>query len=83
MIDNNAHEYSKYHLESITKLLIKLKSLNSLGRITIMVNAQQGYDSEHLSNKSDDFRSSLHLLVYNTTSQQQATCRLAWYNYRN
>ncbi|XP_027196669.2 uncharacterized protein LOC113791135 [Dermatophagoides pteronyssinus] len=82
MIDNNAHEYSKYHLESITKLLIKLKSLNSLGRITIMVNAQQGYDSEHLSNKSDDFRSSLHLLVYNTTSQQQATCRLAWYNYR-
>ncbi|OTF72889.1 hypothetical protein BLA29_000066 [Euroglyphus maynei] len=82
MIDNNAHDYSKYHLEAITKLLIKLKSLDSLGRVTIMINAQQGYDSEHISNKSDDFRTSLHLLAYNTTSIQRATCRLAWYNYR-
>ncbi|KAH7636374.1 hypothetical protein HUG17_10344 [Dermatophagoides farinae] len=82
MIDNNAHEYYKYHLEAITKLLVKLKSLNSLGRITIMVNALQGYDSEHISNKGDDLRLSLHLLAYNTTSIQKATCRLAWYNYR-
>lgn len=79
MIDNNADRYSKFQLEMITKLLIKLKSIDSLGRVSILVNANHGYDTAIMSNKY--LSMPLHLLAYNTSSIELATCRLAWYNY--
>lgn len=82
MIDNNVHKYSKFQLEFVTKLLTKLKGANLLGTITLLTNAMRGYDSDQISQEPNDLRIPLHLLAYNTTSIQTATCRLAWYPYR-
>ena len=82
MIDNNAFEYKQFHLEAISRLLVELKSLEFLGQITVLVNAQRGFDSEIMTLNSRNMEMPLHLLAYNTTSVEKATCRLAWYNYR-
>lgn len=84
MIDNNVLKYSYFQLELIKNLLVKLKSLNYLGTITVLANAHSGYspDIQQMSTNFNNLRIQLHLIAYNTTSIEQATCRLAWYPYR-
>lgn len=84
MIDNNLpyQFYSKFQLEFVTSLLSKLDNINYLGTATLFVNALRGFESDQLSLNPEDLRIPLHLLAYNTTSVQLATCRLAWYPYR-
>ncbi|KAH9388646.1 hypothetical protein TYRP_007990 [Tyrophagus putrescentiae] len=84
MIDNNLpyQFYSKFQLEFVTSLLSKLDNINYLGTATLFVNALRGFESDQLSLDPLDLRIPLHLLAYNTTSVQLATCRLAWYPYR-
>ena len=79
MIDNNVQLYAKFQLEFVTNLLVKLQSVGYLGTVTLLVNALRGYDSDQLSEHPQDLRIPLHLLAYNTSSVQLATCRLAWY----
>ena len=81
MIDNNVQMYSKFQLEFVTNLLLKLQSVDFLGTVTLFANARRGYESDQLSEHPEDLRIPLHLLAYNTTSVQLATCRLAWYTY--
>lgn len=82
MVDNNVQQYAKLQLEFVTSLLVKLQSVNYLGTTTVFTNALRGYDSDQVSDRGEDLRIPLHILAYNTTSVQQATCRLAWYHYR-
>lgn len=89
MIDNNnIYRRGSFQLEFVTQLLSRLQSLNFLGQIYLLTNAHRGYDSD-VQYRSDDLLQSndamqipLHMLAYNTSSAQKATCRLAWYNYR-
>lgn len=84
MIDNNVLKYSYFQLELIKNLLVKLKSLNFLGTVTVLANAYAGYspDIQQMNTDFHNLRIQLHLIAYNTTSIEQATCRLAWYPYR-
>lgn len=82
MIDNNVQIYSKFQLEFVTSFLSKLKDVGYLNTATLLVNALRGFESDQLSWAPEDLRIPLHLLAYNSTSVQLATCRLAWYPYR-
>lgn len=81
MIDNNAVQYSNYQLDLINNLLTKLDNLNYLQTVTILVNAFKGFESEIMSTVGGDMQVPIHLMAYNTSSVQKATCRLAWYTY--
>ena len=88
MIDNDKkYHYPEFQLNFITQLLIKLESLNYLGQIYLLVNAHRGFDSDVQHKTADRYSPNeaiqipLHLLAYNTSSIQKATCRLSWYNY--
>ena len=81
MVDNNVQLYSKMQLEFVKNLLSKLQTVNYLGTATVFVNALRGFESDQVSLHPEDQKIPLHLLAYNTTSVQLATCRLAWYPY--
>lgn len=81
MVDNNVHIYARMQLEFVTSLLSKLQSVHYLGTATVLANALRGFHSDQVSLRPEDQKIPLHLLAYNTTSVQLATCRLAWYPY--